>query len=239
MSATESQLELRDRLVDPDTYTSFMCDWVRQDAKMRKSGQSSCQKWPGELPLIGSELTAFGCTGTVCDYGVHQNKENIYERCVWIKFPGGEFVKALFSEIAVVTPEEMERQKQQDGEFKEKLIAAGKLVERQRKERRARVVKGSHLLEQMLEECSALDVDKKSSFYKVTGSTKGRAIYIAVKGGRVDLSGFGVEHVAITSISEEMAKQKHLGRVRGQIIFALGDDPAMDAFKTALGELNG
>jgi hypothetical protein len=118
----------------------------------------------------------------------------------------------------------------------EKLKKAGKKAEQQKAARRERTVKGSHLLPQLLSEdrIKGLSTEDKSGFTKILGKQKGRAIYVAKKGGRVDLSGFTVESPAVAQISEEDARQKHLGKVRGQLDFNQADDAVLSAYDAAL-----
>src|SRR5271166_1858357 len=109
---------------------------------------------------------------------------------------------------------------EQSGEgMAEKLKAAGKLAESQKTQRRERQVKGSHLVSKLeeLARSAGLRIDDKSGFHKITGSAKKRTIYVAKKGGRVDLSGFTLESEAVKQITVEQAKEKHLGQVRGQL----------------------
>lgn len=121
----------------------------------------------------------------------------------------------------------------------EKLKESGQKVEKAVKARREREVKGSHLLDPMkaAAEKRGLVLAEKSGFFKITGKGKGRAIYLARNGGRVDLSGFSVEAEAIAQISKEDAQAKHLGKVRGQIDFTKPDEVVLKAYDTALTEL--
>jgi hypothetical protein len=118
----------------------------------------------------------------------------------------------------------------------QKLKKAGKKAEAQKAARRERTVKGSHLLPQLLatDRISGLTTEDKSGFTKIVGKQKGRAIYVAKKGGRVDLSGFTVESPAVAQITEEEARQKHLGKVRGQLDFNAADDAVLAAYDQAL-----
>lgn len=192
-------------------------------------------QWKDTIPLIGVEVRCFGGIGTVCDYSIQERKDGEFERCLWIKIRGN-FVKAIGSEVSEVTDEARKAMK---AEFEEKLISAGKKVVRQKKERRARTVKGSHLVDEMIEKASSeYTVDKKSSFYKITGQVKGRAVYVLIKGGRVDLSGFTVDNSAVDPITEEQAKARHLGRVRGQMNFTQADSVVMESFEIILKELH-
>jgi hypothetical protein len=117
------------------------------------------------------------------------------------------------------------------------LVAAGKKAEQIKAARRERVVKGSHLLNTLQERAAAagLKIEEKSGFLKITlEGNKGRAIYVAKKGGRCDFSGFTVDAPAVTQITEEDARQKHLGKVRGQLDFTQVDDVVLAAYGQAL-----
>lgn len=121
--------------------------------------------------------------------------------------------------------------------MKEKLQAAGKKAEKDSAQRRATAVKGSHLLPALREaaEKASLKIEEKSGFLKITGAAKGRTVYVARKGGRVDLSGFTVDQPAVRQVSEDEAKEKHLGKVRGQLDFQNATDEAiMKAYGAAL-----
>lgn len=124
-------------------------------------------------------------------------------------------------------------------EMGKKLKAAGKLAEAQQKQRRERQVKGSHLLATLQEKATTagLKIEDKSGFLKITGAGKGRTVYVAKKGGRVDLSGFTVSSPAVKQITEEEARDKHLGKVRGQLDFNQSDDAVLAAYDSALTEL--
>jgi hypothetical protein len=121
----------------------------------------------------------------------------------------------------------------------EKLAAAGEKAEAQKAARRERVVKGSHLLPKLKELATAagLETKENSGFLKINGGVKGKNVLIAKKGGRVDLSGFTVEAAAVKQLSETEAREKHLGKVRGQIDFNKTDDEVLEAFSGALVEL--
>jgi hypothetical protein len=125
----------------------------------------------------------------------------------------------------------------EQAEMAERLVAAGKTAEKQARARRERDVRGSHLLPGMLDAVRArgLKSDETSGFYKVSGPAgKGKRVYVAKKGGRVDLSGFSVEHAAIELLTPEQAKEKHLGKVSGQFDFSKDDAAVMEAFSLAL-----
>ncbi len=125
-----------------------------------------------------------------------------------------------------------------DTEMAQRLTAAGQKAEDATEARRERTVKGSHLTDQLLALATGKTVEDKSGFHKITGKSKGRAVYLAKKGGRVDASGFTITNDAVTQISEEVAKDKHLGRVRGQIDFEKSDAEVTSAFSALLVELD-
>lgn len=123
---------------------------------------------------------------------------------------------------------------------KKTLEKAGKKAEDQKKEARTRAVKGSHLQTKLLEVVGAnvnLKQADKTGFVQVSGPGKGKKIYIARKGGRVDFNGFTVTHDAVVQISADDAKAKHLGKVRGQIDFSKSDDAVLEAFTLASNEV--
>lgn len=126
-------------------------------------------------------------------------------------------------------------------EMATKLKAAGKKAEAQKAERRARTVKGSHLLEALETKAKSagMNIEPQSGFLKVSApNVKGRQIYIAKKGGKVNLAGFTVADKAIIQLTEEEARQKHLGKVRGTLDFNQTDEAVLHAYDKALKELS-
>ncbi len=126
----------------------------------------------------------------------------------------------------------------------EKLQKAGEKAQKAKAERTVKLVKGATLNPAFLEKANAsgAKVEEKSGFFKIAAGVKGKNLYLARKGGRVDLSGFTVTNDAVLQISEEEARAKHLGKVRGQLNFELsgtpeGDAQLLAAFDQALTEL--
>jgi hypothetical protein len=236
---TEEERDLRDRLIhNPDDQSDILTDWVHCDATMRARGQEKCLPWPGQLPKLGEDvLLVDGRVGTVCDYSYGELPDRSYQRCVWVRLAASQYEKVLADQLSVVDPVELDRRRKQEDTFKKKLASAGKKIEREQKERRAIAVQGSHLLDSMLGMLSGLDVNQKAGFHKITGSAKGKAIYIATKGGRMDLNGFTVDHPAIQQVSADEAKKRHIGRVRGQMDFARRDEDILAAFELALEQI--
>jgi len=124
-------------------------------------------------------------------------------------------------------------------DLKSKLEQAGKKAEVQKAEKQARTVKGAHLKEQIetLITESGLETVKNTGFLKVVGANPRNKLLVAIKGGRIDLSGFTIESPAVTQVSEEEAKAKHLGKVRGFVNFEATDAEVLALVKEAIGVL--
>lgn len=120
-------------------------------------------------------------------------------------------------------------------EMTKKLKAAGKKAEKAKTERQARAVKGAHLTERLLQLVYELGLvqEEKSGFIKVTATGRSGKLYIAKKGGRVDLA-FPFAAEGIKQVTEEEAKARHLGKIRAQLDFDRDDDTILSAFAEAL-----
>lgn len=125
-------------------------------------------------------------------------------------------------------------------EMAEKLVNAGKKAEAQKTERRERQVAGAHLLETLRTRAQSrgYTITEQSGYLKVTSAVKGKQVYIAKKGGKVNFAGFTVELPGVTQITEEQAKAKHLGKVRGTLDFSQSDELVLAAYDAALDSLN-
>lgn len=131
-------------------------------------------------------------------------------------------------------------------ELEIKLKESVEKVARQKANRVPRPIKGEHLLPQLKELAAAAGVTSKelTSYFQLTATlpegTKAKekkAVYLAKRGGRVDLSGFTVECAGVKQISEQEAKDKHLGKVRGTLDFEQADAVVLSAFTAVLENL--
>jgi hypothetical protein len=131
--------------------------------------------------------------------------------------------------IRTITEDEM-------SDLKTRLQNAGRKAEEQKAEKQARTVKGAHLHDQIraLIKESGLEVVENTGFHKVVGRGNKLKLLVAVKGGRVDLSGFTIDSPAVTQVSEDEAKAKHLGKVRGFVNFEATDNEVMDVIRESL-----
>ena len=134
---------------------------------------------------------------------------------------------------------ERETMEKNEKELTEKLKDAGKKAVAEQKAKREKVVPGAHLVDPMKAKVDELKLTSEEigGFIKVTGTYKGRHVYLAKKGGRADLSGFSAEADGIVQISEEEAKAKHVGKVRGTVDFGKDDATVLAAWTMALAKL--
>ena len=122
-------------------------------------------------------------------------------------------------------------------DLKTKLAEASEKAVTQRKERRARVVKGSHLVEQLVQlaKDKDLSIRENTGFYVVSGPAgKNVRIAIAKRGGIIDFLAFTVDVQAVRQVTKEEAEAKHLGRVQGRIAFDGTDEETLEAYRAAL-----
>lgn len=126
-------------------------------------------------------------------------------------------------------------------DFREKLAEANKKAEAQKAERRARSVKGSHLTDKFVKmaQDASCQVGENTGFHVIQGlAGKSLRIYVAKRGGIVDLLGFTIDVPAVKQISREEAKAKHMGRVFGRFDLDRPDEEVLAAFGKALEALN-
>lgn len=125
--------------------------------------------------------------------------------------------------------------------LQEKLEQANKKAEAQKAERRRKTVKGSHLVEKFVAAAkeAGCDLRENNGFHVIVGKAgKSLRIYVAKRGGIVDLLGFTVQDPAVRQISKAEAKEKHMGRVEGRLEMERTDEEILAAFNLALGVIN-
>lgn len=234
----QEALETRERLLDQEQLSMTLTDWVKEDAAMKYEKSSAIWPYDFEMPKIGDRVLVNEVVAVVCSYGLKRTS-NGFERCVWAKSNSGGTVRKITGDMMrFATPEDVKKSEKKQAEFTKKLKEAAKKIEAETAEKREIRSGGSlSLVTPMLDIAKqmGLTCDDKSGFYKITGAQKGRAVYLAKRGGRVDISGFSVEDVpAVNVISAEEAKRRHLGKVRGQMLFDGSDETLVSSFKTVL-----
>ncbi len=224
----------------------------RAEQKMRSLGQER-PVWKGPAPekdLLGAEVVVQTEQGerrgrAVCFGILHAGSE--YERSVVVHVPSsGTVHEALGSETRLASPEDLERIKNEVamaerlGEVAQGLQQGPSSLPQQRPRKRGQ--KDPKLLEDMLSLAGrhpkVRAVEDGASNHKVVGKDPNRRIYLFKNQLRADLSGFTLDHPGVKRISDDEARDMHLGRVRGQLTF--GDrTEALDAFSRALDCLGG
>ncbi len=231
-------LELPRRQLSPadEQEKQMLVDWVRIDTEMRHRGMRPVWTGPTPMPKIGMRVGFAETYGTVFEYGLVRTDEGSYERVLWVMPASGSApMKVTGSDIVPVSDDDVRRIETQRSQLRRRLVDAGHKAEDVTVQRRTKRVKGAHLLEDMLSivRNKGLVLDDKSGFHMASGRD-GRRMYIAKKGGRVDLSGYAVDHPGIISLDAEEAKRRHMGRVRGQVDFDRPDDVVIEGFRLAV-----
>lgn len=216
----------------------------RQELRMRSDGQDR-PVWKGPAPvthILGADVvvpTEQGDRrGRVICFGV-VNMGCEYERSVVVHVPAsGTQHEAPGSTARLASPEDSLRIRNEI-EMASRLAAASTSVAREpeAKSQRKRGQRDPKLIEEMVALANASpnvrSVEEGGANYKVTGIDPGKRLYVFRTQLRVDVSGFSFQHPGLREISDQEARDMHLGKVRGQVLF---DDrqAAIDAFKKAL-----
>ena len=226
----------------------------RQELRMRSDGQER-PVWKGPTPVVsilGADVvvpTEQGeRRGRVICFGV-MNTGAEYEKTVVVHVPAsGTHHEVPGSSARLASPEDSQRIRNEI-EMATRLAEASTAARRDpedpdaaMKKQRRRGLRDAKLVEEMLALAKASpyvrSIDDGASNHKVTGLDASRRLYVFRSQLRVDVSGFSFSHPGLRSISDEEARDMHLGKVRGQLIF---DDraAALAAFAMALDGLKG
>ena len=218
----------------------------RMELRMRSSGVER-PTWRGpvsEDKILGADAvveTEQGeRRGRVICFGIAQVGGDDWERTAVVFVPSsGTHHEVPGSVVRLASREDSERI-QSEVAMAQRLATAADAAQRGAaslapERPRKRGQRDPKLIEEMLALALAtpdVRVEEGSSNYKIVGA-KGKRIYLFKQQLRVDLSGFTADHPAIRKISDDEARDMHLGKVRGQLLF---DDrqEALEAFKAAL-----
>jgi hypothetical protein len=217
--------------------------------RMLESGQS-VPRWRGPVPevsMLGAEVvvpTERGeRRGRVICFGVVEGHAD-YERSVIVHVPAsGTQHEAPGSLVRLAGNEDLERIRNEI-KMADRLAEASLAARRGPKRpeealarQRRRGLRDPALIDRMIAAAEAhpnvTAVTQGSSNFKVTGRDPSRRIYVFKTQLRVDVSGYDVVHPGVRPIDDEEARDMHLGKVRGQLLF---DDRevAYSAFLAAL-----
>lgn len=219
----------------------------RQEQRMRSAGQER-PVWKGPLPedkLLGAEVvipTDQGeRRGLVICYGI-VGVGHEFERSVVIHVPSsGTQHEAPGSEVRLASPEDSERLRNEVA-MADRLREAASSVQKgptplPQAPPKKRGQKDPALVAKFIELANAHksvhNVEEGGANFKITGVDQSRRLYVFKNQLRVDVSGFSFDHAGLRKISDDEARDMHLGKVRGQVLF---DDraEALAAFETAL-----
>ncbi|MBV9125661.1 MAG: hypothetical protein JO112_20110 [Planctomycetes bacterium] len=226
----------------------------KMELKMRAAGTER-PKWKGPLPedkILGKDVvipTEQGeRRGRVICFGVlNTGGDQDWERSVIVHVPSsGTHHEGPGSAARLATPEDTQRMNEEVA-MAQRLTEAAAAAQRgpadpnaALQRARKRGMRDPGLIEQMLAAARACNmvtaVEEGSANYKISGPKGDRRVYLFKSQLRVDISGFTVDHPGVRKISEQEAKDMHLGKVRGQLTF---DDrtEALAAFEAALAGL--
>jgi hypothetical protein len=224
----------------------------RMELRMRAAGQER-SVWKGPVPqdrILGADVvvpTEHGDRrGRVICFGV-VNTGPEYEQSVIVHVAAsGTRHEAPGSETRLVGPDDVTRMRNET-DMAARLIEAAHAAEggatgsaEALRRNRKRGVRDPELVRRMIEAArghvKVRSLDEGSSNVKITGGDASRRIYVFLSQLRVDLSGFSLDHPGVRPISEQEARDMHLGKVRAQLLF---DDRAVAfaAFEAALEQL--
>lgn len=238
-------------VLDWATRNEMLLNIGRQELRMKASGRER-PTWNGPLPeakMLGADVvipTDQGeRRGRVICFGVAYMGGEEWERSVIIHVPSsGTQHEGPGSSARLATPEDSER-------IRGELTMAARLAEAsdaaQRgvatpapEKPRRRGQRDPKLVEEMVAKAKASNsvkaVEEGGTNFKIVGLDPSKRIYLFKSQLRVDLSGFTVDHVGVRKISDEEARDMHLGKVRGQFTFE-DRNAALEAFDLALTSL--
>ncbi len=223
----------------------------REELRMRSNGVER-PLWLGpvaESKILGADVVIPTDQGerrgrVICFGVVHMGGEN-WERSVIVHVPSsGTQHEGPGSAARLATPEDSGRI-QGELEMAARLAEASSAAQRgaasPAPERpRKRGQRDPKLVAEMVAAANASSnvkaVEEGATNYKIVGQDQSKRIYLFKSQLRVDLSGFTIDHAGIRKISDEEARDMHLGKVRGQMLFD-ERDIAFAAFEQALAAL--
>ncbi len=208
--------------LDNRTRSELLTTIVAADSQMRALGRQA--RWDGDTPpegLINSPVVVETERGPMFGETIYFGLREVgdeFMRTVLVLLPSsGSVYEALPSQVRRSTTEDVARMAR-ELEMKERLPAVlARPSASERPSVGALRVHAERVCDRARE--LGLVVDQKSAFTKVTGPAKRRAVYVSRRGGRIDLSGFCVEHPGVRVVTPEDARRQHLGSVKAQVLF--------------------
>lgn len=237
--------------LDWKTKNELLLKIGKMELRMRASGIER-PEWRGPIPedkILGSDVVIPTDQGerrgrVICFGVVHTGGEK-WEKSVIVHVPAsGTQHEGPGSATRLATAEDVERI-QGEMEMAARLVGAAEQAQkgavapspekaRKRGQRDPELVKELHNL--AMNHPNVKMVDEGGTNYKITGVDSNKRIYLFKNQLRADLSGFSVDHPGIRKITDDEARDMHLGKVRGQLLF---EDrvSAKAAFEAALAQM--
>lgn len=239
----QRELEVSDfHTLDDETRSYILTKNISSDKDMRDRGQEA-PVWDGPVPedqVINHEVAARTEKGTIVGKAIYFGKipdsSGVYKRSVYVYVPSSGSVWEVDSKnIRMATKEDFVRMTD-EVKMARTLEAVDEKVKELIKTKRTKRVVGSHLIDDMLTTAKGMGlvIEDKSGFHKIFGNKKGVCVYLAKNGGRADLSNFCIDHHAVVGISQEEAKARHIGKVRGQVDFSRPTQDILNAWEAIL-----
>jgi hypothetical protein len=223
----------------------------KAELKMRSLGIER-PTWLGPVPeakILGADVAVPTEQGerrgrVICFGVVHMGGDN-WERSVIVHVPSSGTQHEVPGSAARIATQEDSERIQGELVMAEKLAEAADAAQRgaasPAPERpRKRGQRDPKLVEMMVAAANASSnvraVEEGTTNFKIVGTDPAKRIYLFKSQLRVDLSGFTVDDPGIRKISDDEARDMHLGKVRGQLLFE-DRDSALLAFNAALAAL--
>lgn len=231
--------------LDYETKAKLLKGWVAVDHRMRQNGQDR-PVWDGNFPmvdLLNNEVVIKTDKGEQVGKAIYslpvEDTDGVVKQGLLVHIPSSGSIYIVPGRNVRPATNEDRQTMQRHITYAKILSGSNESIEVITKEKRSRRVAGTHLLSEMMSRVSdrKLVVEDKSGFHKIFGNKKGICVYLAIKGGRADLSGFCIDHPAVKPLSEQEAKEKHLGKVRGQIDFNRDDKTVLEGWNIVLDAL--
>jgi hypothetical protein len=218
----------------------------RQELRMRNDGQER-PVWKGPVPvthILGADVVVPTDQGerrgrVICFGVVNMGAE--YEKSVVVHVPASGTHHEVAGSVTRIASTEDSLRIQNEVEMAARLVEASRSpAPDESRKQRSRGQRDPGLITEFLALAAGSpnvrSIEEGSSNHKVTGLDPRKRLYVFKGQLRVDVSGFSFDHPGLRRISDDEARDMHLGKVRGQVLF--GDrQAAISAFTKALEEM--
>lgn len=232
--------------LDMDTKNIILKNWVRSDFEMKHSGQTK-PVWDcaySMVDVVGNEVVAKTDRGEMVGKAIyltiHKDSDGVFKHAIVVHVPASGSIFMVPGRSIKLADDDDRRRMVNEVEYVKKLTNANEAVEEIVREKRSKRVSGSHLYDDMMNMVNSsktLFINDKTGYHQIMSNASKKAktsVYLAKKGGKAYLTNFCIDDVGVKPMSEAEAREKHLGRVRGQIDFERDDATVMKAWENVL-----